>query len=86
MDVEKVRPGQRIRLRQRIERREGDWHNETVGTVMAIKQEKTGSWYAHSKDNFLWLRRIQLKKDDGEITTLTADRFTSIELLSDAPA
>ncbi|MGE3182861.1 MAG: hypothetical protein AB7N71_14615 [Phycisphaerae bacterium] len=82
VDFEKLAPGQRIRVRQTIDRREGDWHSEVSGTVIEATRKKTGSWYAHGTDNKFWIYRIQLRKDDGEITTLTLDQWTEIELLS----
>lgn len=57
-----------------------------VGEVVAVKMQKTGSWYAHSKDDKLWLLRVQLKKDDGEITILTVDPYTRVEMLQEAAA
>jgi hypothetical protein len=52
--------------------------------VVAFTQSKTGSWYAHSKDKKLWLDRLQLKKDDGEIVYLNLDQYTTIEMLQTA--
>ncbi|MDX2198485.1 MAG: hypothetical protein SF069_05875 [Phycisphaerae bacterium] len=79
--MEEIKPGQNVRVKQKIDRREGDWNLETVGTVVELTRQKTGSWYAHGKDNKLWLHRLRLKKSDGEITTLTLDQWTSVELL-----
>jgi len=81
-----IRPGVRIRVYQRIERREGDWENEITGTVVDIRPEKTGSWFAHGKDDRLWLYRIQLRKSDGEMTTVAVDQHTRYEVLSDGEA
>lgn len=76
-----LKPGQRVRIRQTIERREGAWSGETTGTIVAIDDEPTESWYAHSRDQKLWLRRLRLRKDDGELTTLTLDRHTDVTVL-----
>ena len=59
---------------------------EVTGTVVQFLQKKTGSWFAHSKSDKLWLDRLILKKEDGEITTLNLDEFTHIEILPPAPA
>ncbi len=76
-----LKAGQRVRIRQTIERREGLWTSETVGTVLSVDAEKTESWFAHSQDNKLWLRRLRLRKDDGELTTLTLDRHSEVQVL-----
>jgi len=81
-----IKAGQRIRVLQEIERREGNWRHEVVGTVVATGPEETGSWYAHGKDGKLWLTRLRLRKDDGEITTVVVDRHTRVELLPGAAA
>jgi hypothetical protein len=78
-----IQPGQRIRVRQTIARREGAWSGETVGTVLSIEAEPTESWFAHSRDNKLWLRRLRLRKDDGELTTLTLDQHSDVTVLGD---
>jgi hypothetical protein len=85
MTKHEIRPGQRIRVSQEIERREGDWQHETVGTVLAVTAEPTGSWHAQGKHDKLWLTRVRLRKEDGEITTVVCDQYTRLEVLGDAP-
>ena len=84
MTKQEIKPGQRIRILQEIERREGNWNSETVGEVLAVEAQQTGSWHAHGKDNKLWLTRIRLRKDNGEITTVVCDPATRLEILSGA--
>ena len=52
---------------------------QVVGTVVSYQQKPTGSWYAHSRNDKLWLDRLTLRKDDGEITTLNLDEYSAIE-------
>ncbi|MBX3315584.1 MAG: hypothetical protein KF902_01830 [Phycisphaeraceae bacterium] len=44
-------------------------------------QATTGSWFAHSKDKKLWLDRLELKKDDGEIVVVNLDRYSRVEIV-----
>lgn len=81
MTITECKPGQRVRISQEIDRREGNWRTDVVGVVQFVEQEKTGSWFASSKDGRLWLLRVQLKKEDGELTTLIVDSLTNVELL-----
>jgi hypothetical protein len=83
MLAQKLKPGTRIRVTQTIHRREGDWHTAVTGEVLTFGQEKTGSWYAHSPKGKLMLGRIRLRKDDGELTTITLDERSRVELLED---
>lgn len=80
-----LKPGQLIRVTQQVDRREGNWQSQTMGTVLEYRPEPTGSWHAHGKDDKLWLNRIRLRKPDGEITTIVIDQYTRVEILSDSP-
>lgn len=86
MTLDEIKPGQRIRVRMAVERNEGDWVHAVEGVVEKVTLQKTGSWYAHSKDNRFWLRRVFLRKDDGELSLLTLDQHSDIQLVADAPA
>jgi len=81
MEREQLRPGQRVRIVQEIDRREGNWHAEVTGTILEVLTQPTGSWFAHGKHGKLWLNRLRLEKPDGEITTLVVDPHTRIEVL-----
>ena len=78
-----LKPGQRVRVIQEIDRREGNWQREVVGKVVWVKSEPTGSWFAHGKNDKLWLRRLRLEKEDGELTTVVFDQHTRLEVLAD---
>ena len=75
---EQLRPGVRVRVTQQIAARHYALTSEIRGTVVEYKQKRTGSWYAHSKDDKLWLDRLLIQKDDGELTTLNLDDYTRI--------
>jgi hypothetical protein len=74
-------PGQRVRVTQQVPRQRDSMLTTVEGTVVRYGQEKTGSWYAHTRDNKVWVDRLELRKDDGEIVILNLDRYSSIEVL-----
>ena len=76
-------PGARVKVTQQIAARDYTWLSDVSGTVVCFEQKQTGSWYAHSKNDKLWLDRLTLRKADGELTTLNLDEFTKLELLGD---
>ena len=76
-----VRPGTRIKVTQRIDRRQGSWSSETIGTVLSVQAKPTGAWYAHGRNDKYWLVRIELQKDDGERSLLILDRHTELIVL-----
>ena len=79
--VDQFVPGQRVKVTQQIPQRQRVWTNTIEGQVVRFEQRKTGSWYAHSKDDKLWLDRLTVKKDDGELAVCNLDEFTHVELL-----
>ena len=75
-----LKPGARVRVTQQIPARAYVWAADVRGTVVDFQQKCTGSWFAHSKDDRLWLDRLVIRKDDGEISTLNLDEFSRIEI------
>jgi hypothetical protein len=82
---QKLVPGARVKVTQQIAARDYSWSTVVRGTVIDYEQQETGSWYAHSKNDRLWLDRLTLQKEDGEITTLNLDEFSVVEIESAAP-
>jgi hypothetical protein len=74
-------PGQRVRITQQIPRQSGTLLTTIEGTIISSGQQKTGSWYAHSKDHKLWLDRLELRKDDGELVYINLDRYSHVEVV-----
>ena len=81
LETSNYQPGKRVRVTQQVPRRDGAWTESIEGVIIRFQQEKTGSWYAHSKDDKLWLDRLELRLDDGECTILNLDQYSSIEEL-----
>ncbi|MBX3382851.1 MAG: hypothetical protein KF864_05015 [Phycisphaeraceae bacterium] len=77
-------PGQRVKVTQQVPRLSGVMVTSVEGTVVKFEQVKTGSWYAHSKDHKLWMDRLVLRKDDGEIVVLNLDQYSAVEVLTRA--
>src|SRR5215213_10215690 len=76
----KLTPGTRVKVTQQIAGRNYTWTTDTRGTIVEYEQQTTGSWFAHSKNDKLWLDRLTLRKDDGEITTLNLDDYTVVNV------
>lgn len=78
----KLVPGDRVRVTGRVVTIDSTWVNTVEGEVISCEPESTGSWFAHGKNDKLWLLRVRLRKADGEISTLNIDQNTEIEILS----
>ena len=77
-------PGSRVRVTQQITQVDSTWTSSVEGTILRCRQARTGSWFAHAKDDRLWLDRLELCKDDGELVLLNLDQYSVIELLDDS--
>lgn len=75
-------PGKKVRVTQQVPRLRETMTTTVEGTVVESSQQKTGSWYAHSRDKKLWLDRLVLRKDDGELVYLNLDQYSHVDVLS----
>lgn len=81
MPIARYEPGTRVRVTQQVPRpvTGKPMHTTLEGKVVRFEQSKTGSWYAHGKDDKLWLDRLVLQRDDGEVVYLNLDQYSSVE-------
>ncbi len=77
-------PGTRVRVTQQMPMNDRVWTNTVEGVITRYRQAKTGSWFAHAKDDQLWLDRLEMRMDDGEINILNLDQYTVIEPIDEA--
>ena len=79
-ETQAFEPGTRVRVTHQISNSHDEsWTNTIEGVVRRYRQAKTGSWFAHAKDDRLWLDRLEMERDNGEIVILNLDQFTLIE-------
>ena len=79
---ESLAPGTRVRITKQVARQGQALLNAVEGVVVRFDQRKTGSWYAHAKDDRLWLDRLEIEKDDGEVYVCNVEPHTRIEVVS----
>ena len=75
-------PGTRVRVTQQIPFAKGAVSTTLEGTILRFGQQKTGSWFAHARDDKLWLDRLELRKDDGEIVHCNLDQYSRVEAIA----
>jgi hypothetical protein len=76
-------PGAKVKVTQQIAARHYALQTAVRGTVIQYGQKETGSWFAHSRNDRLWLDRLVLRKDDGEVTILNLDEFSHVEIVKE---
>ena len=79
-----LHPGAMVRVTQQAPRTLGACSSTVEGEVVSHARQKTGSWYAHSKDDRLWLDRLTIRKADGEVYVCNVEPMTRIEVLEKA--
>ena len=78
---ERYELGQRVVVTQQIPQRTRVWTVRLEGDVVKFEQGKPGSWFAHSKDDRLWLDRLTIRKDDGELVVCTLDAYSHVRVV-----
>lgn len=79
-----LKPGTRVRIIRQMPHQDRIWTPTVEGTLVSYRQEPTGAWFAHSKNHKLWLDRVMIRMDNGELTDCALDSYTRIELLRSA--
>jgi hypothetical protein len=78
---EQLAPDAIVQVIQQIPHGDHTWTTQVKGTVVSFAQRPTGSWFAHARDDRLWLDRLVLRREDGEILTLILDAYSHVEIL-----
>ena len=81
IDSGTIQPGLRVRITQQLPRLSGSGQTTIEGVVVRYGQQKTGSWFAHSKDKKLWLDRLEIRRDDGEMVHCNMDQYSVVEVI-----
>jgi hypothetical protein len=76
-----LQPAQRVRVTQNIRTRDGVWSLPVEGRVVSCEPRPTGSWFAHGKNDRLWLQRLRIEKADGEFIDLILDDGSEVVIL-----
>ena len=74
-------PGTPVHVSETTIRRDESIETRVIGVVVAWEDMPTGSWFARGKDDRLWLKRLRLRKADGEVSLLVVDDRTLITKL-----
>ena len=76
---EELRPGDRIEVVHEVKVGSSKtWASKTVGTVVNTERRRQGLHFRRNPDDKVYADMIVLKRDDGELTTITMDEFTEL--------
>jgi hypothetical protein len=79
--VAHLQPGDKIEVDHEVKVGMTRWHTQTVGTVVRTDRLRHSLHYDRNFDDKVWSDIIVLRRDDGELTTITVDEFTRIRVL-----
>ena len=76
-----LNPGARIRVKQIVTVGSRAWALEVSGVVREVQPIETGIHTNRIRKEDVWVESVLLEKPDGELTRVTFDENTQIELL-----
>ena len=77
-----LEPGDRIELEHEVKIGSSkSWQTKTVGTVVKTDRRRHGLHHQRNVDDKVFSDVIILKREDGELTTVTLDEFSVLKKL-----
>jgi len=79
-----LQPGQRVRVRHKV--RIGSsaaWEVLVEGVVEQVERMPTGLHTDRVPEDDVWVTTLLIRKDDGELTRLTIDQFSTVEAVQE---
>jgi hypothetical protein len=77
-----LRPGDRIETVHEVKVGQQRWHTTTLGTVVRTERRRHSLHFNRNPDDKVYSDLIVLRRDDGELTTVTIDEFTQLRKLT----
>jgi major membrane immunogen (membrane-anchored lipoprotein) len=77
-----LEPGDRVELEHVVKVGFRSWNTQTVGTVVNTERKRHSLHYDRNFDDKVFSDTILLRRDDGELTTVTLDEFSTLTKLS----
>ena len=82
-----LQPSDRVEVEHVVKVGFRSWNTQTVGTVLSTERRRHSLHYNRNFDDKVYSDTILLKRDDGELTTVTMDEFSALKKLpSSSPA
>jgi hypothetical protein len=76
-----IQPGDRIEVEHEVKVGFRGWRTKTQGVVVSIDRRRHGLHTDRNFDDKVYSDVIVLRRDDGELTTVTLDGFSSLRKL-----
>ena len=73
-----LQPGDRVEVTHDIKVGFRNWSTKTLGTVVSKDRRRHSLHYNRNFDDKVYSDILVLKRDDGELTTVTLDEFSEV--------
>jgi len=74
--VPDLKSGDKLEVVHQVKVGQRSWTTTTRGTVVSTERRRHGLHMARSTDDKVYSDIIMLRRDDGELTTVTMDEYT----------
>lgn len=81
-----LQPGDRVEVTHEVKVGFRKWSVTTAGTVVAKDRRRHGLHYQRNFDDKAFSDMLILRRDDGELTTITIDEFTELRKVPSVPS
>jgi hypothetical protein len=78
---ESLKPGDSVEAVHVVTIGPQTWTTTTVGTVVRTERARHGLHFQRNFDDKVYSDSILLRRDDGELTTVALDEFTTLRVL-----
>ena len=77
-----LQPGDRVEVAHVVKVGFRSWNTQTVGTVLSTERQRHSLHHTRNFDDKVFSDTILLRRDDGELTTVTLDEFSQLRKLA----
>ena len=77
-----LQPGDRVELKHEVKVGFRAWSTTTVGTVVSTDRRRHAIHHQRNPDDKVFSDIIVVRRDDGELTTVTLDEFSELRKLT----
>ena len=73
-----LQPGDRVEVTHQVKVGFREWYAKTIGTVVAKDRRPHSLHFNRNFDDKVYSDVLILRRDDGELTTITLDEFSEL--------
>lgn len=73
-----IQPGDHVEVTHEIKVGFRNWNTKTIGTVVGTDRRRHSLHFNRNFDDKVYSDVLILKRDDGELTTITLDEFSEL--------